>query len=372
MGVIRRPVLHYRTLWESSAATETKQLLVTAPSRHTIEPFRSACQPDEAIADRTLPLDWVFFPGMRIRMLAPTSLCEEKDLVTFWPQYGSDVDFEPAEIGTVCRVVRVRQFVRRPGRSIYEVVGLHRARRRARHRGTVYETLDEVRNSRHVPPRKVRRLLELLELFTPRVHQLGANAIDVAASSRIWPWGVRLESLKQLDLESRAEFLLWHLEKMTDDPVAIPVEHEQELRKVGLITTEATLPPWRRSESRSAPRLSVVDGLCVEESTAARTDTAADSRNAQALGLGAAISSFYGIRITMFPDKRIDGPHFHATYAGEDAAIDLEMLEILAGSIQPHGLKLVRTWAKLRAEKLWENWERLEMLQPPMAVDPLR
>ena len=45
------------------------------------------------------------------------------------------------------------------------------------------------------------------------------------------------------------------------------------------------------------------------------------------------------------PSCHAGRPHFHATYGGRDASIDIESLEILAGSFLTNGLRLVRHWA---------------------------
>ena len=51
-------------------------------------------------------------------------------------------------------------------------------------------------------------------------------------------------------------------------------------------------------------------------------------------------------------------PHFHAIYAGEDASIAIETLEILAGSLPDRALRLVREWARLNGDELRLNWQR--------------
>lgn len=64
--------------------------------------------------------------------------------------------------------------------------------------------------------------------------------------------------------------------------------------------------------------------------------------------------------------------HFHATYAGDEASIDIESLEILAGELAPRARRLVADWAREHQGELRENWERArrhERLQP---IEPLR
>ncbi len=46
------------------------------------------------------------------------------------------------------------------------------------------------------------------------------------------------------------------------------------------------------------------------------------------------ISRFHGIRICMYyreQDSKV--PHFHALYAGKEMVVDIETLEIIAGSL---------------------------------------
>ena len=45
-------------------------------------------------------------------------------------------------------------------------------------------------------------------------------------------------------------------------------------------------------------------------------------------------------------------PHFHAIYAGHDASIAIDSLEVLAGSLPDRALRLVREWADLTGQSL--------------------
>lgn len=64
-------------------------------------------------------------------------------------------------------------------------------------------------------------------------------------------------------------------------------------------------------------------------------------------------------------------PHFHAIYAGHDASIAIESLEILAGSLPDRALRLVREWAELYRAELEENWRRARDAQPLERIAPL-
>lgn len=53
------------------------------------------------------------------------------------------------------------------------------------------------------------------------------------------------------------------------------------------------------------------------------------------------ISEFYRIAIAMYYAEH-GVAHFHALYAGQDASIAIESLEVLAGSLPERALRLVR------------------------------
>lgn len=86
------------------------------------------------------------------------------------------------------------------------------------------------------------------------------------------------------------------------------------------------------------------------------------------------ISSFYGIVITMYHDEshHAGRPHFHAGYAGEEASIDIESLETIAGAIPPRARRLVQEWARMHRSELRTNWERGREHLPLHAIEPLR
>jgi Domain of unknown function (DUF4160) len=55
------------------------------------------------------------------------------------------------------------------------------------------------------------------------------------------------------------------------------------------------------------------------------------------------ISAFYGIVIWMYHDEihHLGRPHFHATYGGDEASIDIESLAVLAGNLPPRAKRLI-------------------------------
>ena len=86
------------------------------------------------------------------------------------------------------------------------------------------------------------------------------------------------------------------------------------------------------------------------------------------------ISTFYGIVIWMYHDEshHLGRPHFHATYADDEASIDIDDLEVIAGQLPPRALRLVTEWARAHQAELHENWDRACRHQPLQAIEPLR
>jgi hypothetical protein len=85
------------------------------------------------------------------------------------------------------------------------------------------------------------------------------------------------------------------------------------------------------------------------------------------------ISTFYGIVIWMYYDEmhHRGRPHFHATYGDDEATIDMESLEVLAGGLPPRRLQLVVEWAQAHSIELWEDWSRARRQEPLLPIDPL-
>jgi hypothetical protein len=86
------------------------------------------------------------------------------------------------------------------------------------------------------------------------------------------------------------------------------------------------------------------------------------------------ISAFYGIVIAMYhaePHHR-GRPHFHAGYGDDEASIDIETLEVIAGELPPRALRLVVEWASEHQAELRENWERARRHEALEPIEPLR
>lgn len=83
------------------------------------------------------------------------------------------------------------------------------------------------------------------------------------------------------------------------------------------------------------------------------------------------ISRFFGIVVAVFYDDH-NPPHFHARYAGQKVAIEIQTLQILDGEISPRALGLVMEWAALHKEELMQDWELAKSNQPPKKIPPLK
>jgi len=85
------------------------------------------------------------------------------------------------------------------------------------------------------------------------------------------------------------------------------------------------------------------------------------------------ISRFYGIVVAIFYNESVHAgrPHFHAAYGSQDVSIDIETLEVLAGTLPPNGLRLLREWAGLHRSELRDDWERAGRGEPLRKIEPL-
>lgn len=82
------------------------------------------------------------------------------------------------------------------------------------------------------------------------------------------------------------------------------------------------------------------------------------------------ICLFYGIAITMYY-KDHQPPHFHVTYAGTKAIIDIRTLEVIEGDISRRTRNFVLEWAKEHQAELMENWELCTQKRQPRQIAPL-
>ena len=82
------------------------------------------------------------------------------------------------------------------------------------------------------------------------------------------------------------------------------------------------------------------------------------------------LSRFFGVIITMFYNDH-QPPHFHARYAGRRAAIDIDSLAVLDGTLPPRVLGLVIEWATIHRDELGENWRLARADRPLRPIAPL-
>ncbi len=83
------------------------------------------------------------------------------------------------------------------------------------------------------------------------------------------------------------------------------------------------------------------------------------------------LSEFYGIVVYMYWRDH-NPPHFHAIYGGDEALVSVEDGTFLAGSLPRTATRLVKEWAELRRAALEANWERAQVPEALIPVEPLR
>lgn len=82
------------------------------------------------------------------------------------------------------------------------------------------------------------------------------------------------------------------------------------------------------------------------------------------------ISRFFGVVIKMFCNVH-EPPHFHAEYAGSEALIVIDTLEVYRGELPRRALALVLEWAALHRDGLREDWQLARGGEPPQSIAPL-
>ncbi len=80
-----------------------------------------------------------------------------------------------------------------------------------------------------------------------------------------------------------------------------------------------------------------------------------------------------GVIYLYYDEARHEGrPHFHAVHRGGEASIDMRDGAVMAGSLQPRALRLVREWVDLHRSELLDDWERARRGLPLTPIAPLR
>lgn len=83
------------------------------------------------------------------------------------------------------------------------------------------------------------------------------------------------------------------------------------------------------------------------------------------------ISRFLGVIISMYHNDH-PPPHFHVSYGDDEALIDIESFELIAGHCPTRLIGVVRTWAHLHQEELRANWDLARRAEPLRQVAPLK
>lgn len=82
------------------------------------------------------------------------------------------------------------------------------------------------------------------------------------------------------------------------------------------------------------------------------------------------LSRFYGIVIRMyFADH--PPPHFHASYGGSQAVVDIETLAFIEGRLPARARGLVIEWATSHQEELLEAFRKASDMEAPGSIAPL-
>jgi hypothetical protein len=82
------------------------------------------------------------------------------------------------------------------------------------------------------------------------------------------------------------------------------------------------------------------------------------------------ISRFFGILISINYNDHAP-PHFHVRYAGQQAAIRIQDLAVMAGSLSPRALALTIEWAAGHQVELLADWDLARQNLPLQPIAPL-
>ena len=82
------------------------------------------------------------------------------------------------------------------------------------------------------------------------------------------------------------------------------------------------------------------------------------------------ISAFYGIVIYLYWRDH-NPPHFHAEYGEDQALILISNGGLLAGSLPPRALRLVRVWLGIHRDEIQRAWTRVFRHEDPGTIEPL-
>lgn len=82
------------------------------------------------------------------------------------------------------------------------------------------------------------------------------------------------------------------------------------------------------------------------------------------------ISRFFGIIVAMYYNDHRP-PHFHASYGGHEALIEVSTGAIIAGGLPARAAALVEEWRRRYKPQLEQNWTLSEARLPLQPIKPL-
>ena len=85
------------------------------------------------------------------------------------------------------------------------------------------------------------------------------------------------------------------------------------------------------------------------------------------------LSAFYGIIVRMYMENggRLNTPHIHAEYSGDEIVMSLDGT-VIEGMFPRGKLKLLEAWVELHREELEANWTLLSNGEQFFRIDPLK
>ena|SRR2546426_4908328 len=83
------------------------------------------------------------------------------------------------------------------------------------------------------------------------------------------------------------------------------------------------------------------------------------------------ISKFYGIVIRMLCVRQFTA-HFHAIYGDTELVVSIWPLKIIQGNAPRRVREMVLEWATQHQQELLSAWNRCQVGQPPMRIEPLQ
>ena len=81
-------------------------------------------------------------------------------------------------------------------------------------------------------------------------------------------------------------------------------------------------------------------------------------------------SRFFGIIIALYWSDHAP-PHFHAKYAGQEAAVDIKTGKVLERELSKRASKLVEDWRKIHEVELMQDWNLAKQRKPLRVIAPL-